>query len=71
MPKRTPQISRLSFLRKLLPKGLSEEAKQAEEARLIRYAALLDRMARHRSSGWIQEQADSTHRNSDSIMHEQ
>lgn len=56
-------LNRIEFLRKLLPDELSEEQVQAEEARLLRYIALVRRIALR-----IEREGDSTRSDSDSTM---
>mgnify|MGYP000376469602 FL=1 len=45
MSDRKPYQPRIDFLRDILPEGLSEAEIQTEEARLIRYMALIERIA--------------------------
>lgn len=59
---------RLEFLRRLLPQDLSEDEFQAEEARLMRYIALVERIAKRVEHERQREVEDSTQSDSDSSM---
>lgn len=64
----SPKPPRLEFLRKLLPEDFSEEQIHAEEARLMRYIALVERIAKRIERERGTKREDSTQSNSDSNM---
>lgn len=68
MPKPKPYKPKLPFLRDLLPSTMSEAEIKAEEARLMRYIALVERIAirRAREAGALA--SDSQKPGNDSMM---
>ena len=67
----SPKPPRLEFLRKLLPEDFSEEQIQAEEARLMRYIALVARIAKRIERDRMRTGKDSTQPASSSKMKSQ
>ena len=68
MSDQKPYKPKLQFLRDLLPNDMPEVEIQAEEARLMRYIALVQRIAIRRQKEAEQPSIDSPNHEEDSMM---